>query len=149
ADAGAETITFNIPGPGPHTIQLSSVLPDLSSSLDILNTSGKRITVRRDTGGDYRIFTIPSGPTVRISGLTITNGNSGSGGGIYNAATLTLNNSTISGNFSGDNGGGIFNDGTLTVTNSTISSNSAVVDGSGIYHNGASLVLTSVTIAQN
>jgi len=52
------------------------------------------------------------------------NGNAGYGGGIYNFfTTLTITNSTISGNFSGS-GGGIVNDsGTLIIDNSTISGN--------------------------
>ena len=69
--------------------------------------------------------------------LTVTNstfsGNSagGSGGAIYNAGTLTVTNSTFSGNSAPAarrrHGGAIFNDGgTLTVTNSTFSGNSAM-----------------------
>ena len=41
------------------------------------------------------------------------------GGGIYNAGTLTVSNSTLSGNSALDGGAGIFNVGTLTVSNST------------------------------
>jgi len=49
------------------------------------------------------------------------------GRGIDNdyGGTLTLNNSTISGNTANNNGGGISNYGTLTLTNSTISGNTA------------------------
>ena len=46
ADAGAETITFDIPGAGPHTIQLTQALPALSESVNITNTSGESTTVR-------------------------------------------------------------------------------------------------------
>jgi hypothetical protein len=50
------------------------------------------------------------------------------GGGIYNAAgaTLTISNTTVSGNFAGSAGGGIYNAGTaaaLTVLDCTFSSN--------------------------
>src|SRR3954453_15900789 len=47
-----------------------------------------------------RVFHIPSGQTVTISGLTITNGDAtDSGGGIYNDhAVLTLNNCVVAGN---------------------------------------------------
>ena len=48
----------------------------------------------------------------------------GRGGGIYNAGTLTVTNSTLSGNSPANSaGGGIYNAGTLTVSNSTFSSN--------------------------
>ena len=75
-----------------------------------------------------------------------------SGGGIdnYGTATLTLTNSTLSGNsaaFSG--GGGIFNSGTATVTltNSTLTGNSAV-SGGGIYNFGTA-TLTNSTLTGN
>jgi predicted outer membrane repeat protein len=64
------------------------------------------------------------------------------GGGIYNVATnrlttVTITNSTISGNSATGRGGGIFTQGlggdaTLTVSNSTISGNSAAGNGGGI-----------------
>ena len=58
------------------------------------------------------------------------------GGGIFNAGTLTLTNSTVSGNNADENGGGIFNDngGTPMLTNSTVSGNNAAVDGGGIFN---------------
>jgi len=55
--------------------------------------------------------------------------NGGFGGGIYNIGTVTITNSTISGNQTGGpnsapgGGGGISNPGTLIVTNCTISGN--------------------------
>jgi CSLREA domain-containing protein len=81
ADAGTETITFDLPGEGPHMIQLTAALPALSESANILNTSGESITVRGEGAADrYRIFTINAGVTATISGLTITNGNINGGG---------------------------------------------------------------------
>ena len=61
-----------------------------------------------------RVFHVTGG-NVTISGLTITNGDASGnvlgGGGIYNDhSTLTVDNSTISGNLA-DQGGGICNDG--------------------------------------
>ena len=50
------------------------------------------------------------------------------GGGISNSGTLTLTNSTVSGNMVGGNlpdGGGISNVGTMTLINSIVSGNSA------------------------
>src|SRR5262245_6302075 len=53
------------------------------------------------------------------------------GGGIYNSGTLTLRNSTVSGNklipFIDGFGAGIFNSGTMLIDNSTISGN--YIDG--------------------
>ena len=51
----------------------------------------------------------------------------GDGGGVYNSGTLTLLNSTITGNTGGFEGdGGVANGGPLTVLNSTISGNTAL-----------------------
>ena len=70
-----------------------------------------------------------------------------SGGGIFNSGTLTVANSTISGN----TGGGIANGngGTLTVTNSTISGNTVVNYGGGIYNFAGTLTVTNSTIVRN
>ena len=54
------------------------------------------------------------------------------GGGITNNGTLTVQNSTLSGNSGGYGSGGIQNNGTLTVKNSTLSGNSAGVTAGGI-----------------
>ena len=53
-----------------------------------------------------------------------------------NVGTLTITNSTFSGNSGINYGGGIFNNGgTATITNSTFSGNSAS-SGGGIYNDG-------------
>jgi hypothetical protein len=99
-----------------------------------------------------RVLAIGSGITVNISGVTIRNGGTGGGGGgIFNAGTLTLTNSTVSGNAAGEDGGGIFNDaGTLTLINSIVSGNNAGVDGGGILNNpGGTLTLTNSTVSGN
>jgi hypothetical protein len=81
----------------------------------------------------------------------------GSGGGIANKGTLTLNNSTLGGNtISGTTaGGGIYNSGTLVVNNSTISGNLLVnpptrfiSSGGGIYNSGH-VTISSSTFASN
>jgi hypothetical protein len=75
---------------------------------------------------------------------------------VNNGGTLTLNNSTVSGNTaSGSNvlGGGILNQGALTITNSTISGNTVSgqgSDGGGIANGPNSMVtLTNSTISGN
>ena len=84
------------------------------------------------------------------------NGCNGSGGGILNSGTLTVTNSTISGNTAGY-GGGIYSTGTLTMTNSTITGNATITTGphgfQGGYGGGliadGSTVLVSDTISAN
>ena len=73
------------------------------------------------------------------------------GGGIYNSnsGNATINNSTISGNFSATVGGGIFNSGTATITRSTITGNSAFTRGGGIYNFNGTATITSSTLSGN
>ncbi len=144
AGSGTDTITFSVTG----IINLTGVLPDISTNMTIDGPGAALLTVRRDTGGSYRIFNVPLGVTAAIDGLTISNGNSILGGGIRNSGTLTVTNSTLSGNTaSGDSGGGIYNNGTLTVTNTTLSGNTATFGG-GIANNGT-LTLTNSTLSGN
>ena len=44
---GDDTINFDIPGPGPHTINLTGVLPDLTTNINIDNASGESVTAPR------------------------------------------------------------------------------------------------------
>jgi CSLREA domain-containing protein len=163
---GPVTIQFSIPTNDPgydspndrYTITLESELPNLNGNISINGLGANRLTAKRDSAAatTIRIFTINSGKTVTISGLTITNGvaggSSGEGGGIFNAGTLTINNSTLSGNSAGLYGGGIFNAGTLTINNSTLSGNSANFgsgsDGGGIFNAGP-LTITNSTLSGN
>jgi len=147
SQAGDDIINFSITG----TINLTGALPDLSSNIQIEGPGAASLMVRRDTGGDYRIFAVVGGPTVVLDGLTISNGldSTNGGGGIYNDGTLTVSNSTVSGN-SASSGGGIENYGTLTVDSSTLSGNSASASdaGGGIF-NWGTLTVQNSTLSGN
>jgi hypothetical protein len=54
---------------------------------------------------------------------------SGHGGGVQNFGTLSMVDSTVSGNSAGISGGGLYNFRTATLLNSTVSGNSAVFGG--------------------
>ena len=76
-------------------------------------------------------------------------------GGIFNGGTLTITDSIISLNRTGDLGGGgtgVFNSGTLTITNSTISDNFAwysdLFGSAGIYNSGTATIFAS-TVSRN
>ena len=126
ADAGDDTIDLlGVSG----TVNLTEALPGLTSNIEIEGPGADRLTVRRaDTAGPFRIFIVTGTTTdVTISGMTISNGQTNSGGGgIFTFfGNLTVSDSNISGNSAGS-GGGISNqNGHLTVINSTISGNSA------------------------
>ena len=119
-------------------------------------TVGENLTLQGSgtlsgTGFYGPVLTINSG-TVSVNNLTIKNGDNTSGyggGGIFNGyGTLSLTNSTVSGNTATYDGGGIFNYGTLTLTNSTVSGNSAAFYGGGIF-NEYGLTLTNSTVSGN
>ncbi len=154
AGSGADTIIFTSFGL-PVTITLGGSELLITSALTINGTAGL-LTINGNNMS--RIFSVTSGNTVTISDLKLTNGLEvdsgggiffvpGSGGGIKNSGTLTINNSTISGN-SATIGSGINNSGTLTINNSTISENTAI-DGGGGINNFGTLTISNSTIAGN
>ncbi len=73
--------------------------------------------------------------TLRLTDCTLSGNTAFAGGGAYVAnngtASLTLNSSTVSGNFS-DYGGGVQNEGTLTCRSSTFAENTAAQQGGAI-----------------
>jgi hypothetical protein len=126
-------------------INLTSALPSLSTNIDIEGPGANLLTVRRDTGS-YGIFTVDSGATVSISGLTVSNGQNS---GIRNAGTLTLSTAIVSDN-SADEGGGLYNSGTATVTACTFTGNYGGWSGSALYNVSAgTLSLVNSTISGN
>lgn len=86
--------------------------------------------------------------TATLNNSTVSDNTARNGGGIFNtgSGTLTLNNSTVS----GDSGGGIRNSGTVILNNSTLSNNTAQYEGGGLYNNmGSTLSLERSLIAGN
>ena len=149
--AGADTVdAIGVSG----KIALTAALPDLSSDMTILGPGARLLEVSRAASAPFRVFTILSGVTINISGVSITGGRTAdgmdgtsfggigvSGGGIYNSGTLTITGCMVSGNQSGNggdgghgyggDGGGIYNTGTLTMINCTVSGNQTGNGGAG------------------
>jgi len=163
-----------------QTITLTGTLT-ISGNMSIAGPGANLLAVSGNSA--FPVFYVNGGVTAAISGLTVTKGYgvyaiSADGGGIINQGTLTLSNSTVSGNsggnsgsgggldnngtmavidctFSGNStaagfGGGIMNFNTLTVSNSTFSGNSAQsgYEGGGI-HNDGTLTVSNSTISGN
>ena len=128
----------------------------------------KNITLQGDKNGVSIIdanrngsaIVIKPGNRVRLKYLTIINGKSENGGGIFNEGSLMLSNSTVSHNIAQQAGGGIFNKrsatGSLLVESSRIVRNKSLGDdkynikygGGGIY-NDAPLVIIKSNINNN
>lgn len=165
--AGADTITLpagtyalTIPGTGENVAATGDL--DITANLTI-NGAGAASTII-DGGGLDRVIEVRPGATVQINAVTVRNGNPGtgaacglpsaSGGGILNClGTLTVSDSTVSGNTVGGLsavGGGILNfAGTLTLTNSTVSGNTAAANGGGIFSESGTMTLDASTVSGN
>ena len=153
SNAVADTITFDIPDAGPHTITLTEgQIFFATTHKTTLDGSGESVTVSGN--GASRVFNVREG-NVTVKRLTVSEGNatdrsSGlSGGGIFVdfGDNLTVIDSTVSGNTAAQ-GGGIFSYGTTTIENSTISGNVAG-RGGGIYNDNGRTTITSSTITEN
>lgn len=149
AGSGADTIILT-----GNTYTLTSVnngkngLPVITSEITIAG-NGATI-VRGASASSFRIFEVNKLGQLILNATTITGGNSSNGGGIYNAGSLTLSDSTLTGNTATFAGGGILNyRGTLTLTNSTLSGNAAEIGGGGLYNAHGALTLTDSTVSTN
>ena len=139
---GGGTVTFSCSG----TITLTSGVWIAANTT--IDGSGQNVTL---SGGDaHQVFFVLSGVTLNLNKLTIADGNAGEGGGIRNDGTLTVSNSTFSGNQGNNSGGGIYNNtsGTLTVSNSTFAGNQGNNSGGGIANLGT-LTVSNSTFAGN
>jgi hypothetical protein len=126
---------------------LNSTLADNSAAANgggIFNYTGGRLSITNSTlsgnsaviGGGGGIDNEASSAVDIASSTLSGNVSGGDGGGILNAGTLTVTNSTLSGN-TANNGGGIANGGGATVTYSTISGNVATTTGGGLEQTGS------------
>jgi uncharacterized repeat protein (TIGR01451 family)/CSLREA domain-containing protein len=147
---------LTISGAGPHSTTINGNTLDRVFDIgpespgitveidDVTITNGQRF------GGGIRVNT---GATLVLSKSIVSNNLGGDvgGGGIYNAGTLTIQDSVISGNEARRHGAGIHNLGALSIANTTISGNVTEDRGSGggIYQSAGTLMLDNVTITDN
>ncbi len=105
-------------------------LPVLLSNITI---NGNGAVIEGAGSTPFRLFSISSGANVVLDNLTIEQGSSEQGGGVYNAGTLALTNDVLTGNSATGNGGAVFNDGTLTQSSTSFSNNSAGGSGPNVF----------------
>ncbi len=123
------------------TITLTSGDLDIGKDLSI---DGADRQIILDGNSASRIFNITGG-VVNLNKLILRHGReaSSSGGGIFNAGSLTVSNSVLSDSSSSYFGGGILNQGSLTITDSSLSGNWAAYNGGGIVNSGSLMVVNS------
>lgn len=141
---GVDGIDIDLPAGS--VINLTGALPNITEGVSIAGLGPNAVTVRRNTSGNYRIFTITAATgVVTLSGMTISNGLAfvDGGGGVKNegGGTVNVTGATLSANFAHIGGGGVVNasSGTVNITNSTLSGNSSG-RGGGIANEGTGAV---------
>lgn len=138
------------------TLTLTQGQLTLRSSMSIVGPSAQAITVSGGTSS--RVFNVTDSTVARllltIRGLTITKGQSPTGGGILNSESLRVEDCLIVLN-SSPQGGGIYNSsaGVLTLVNSHIDGNSTTAGGSdnggsGLFNLGTA-TLTDSSVNNN
>ena len=144
---GANSIGFSVAG----TVALTSPLPTITSAVDIIGPVGDPIII--SGGGAAQLFVVGNGGLLRLDALTLSGGFASDGGAIINqlGGTLTVSNSTFSGNRAQQSGGAIRNLGVATIVNSTFASNAATESGGALAGSGvgANMTLINCTIAAN
>ncbi len=139
-----DEIRFGVTG----TITLTATL-NINKNLTITGPGAAQLRVSGDHL--YRVFTLGTGVTASLSGLTIADGSADNGGGISKGAgTLTLTDCVVSGNQATGVGGGIYQPtGTLTITDCVVSGNQAGVGGGILSYGGGLISITETTISGN
>ncbi len=164
---GSDIIRFESSANG--ALDLREALPLLTDDVELIGTGADKVTVRRslDVTDAFRIFTVAKGVTAKISGMTISNGLSTQGGGVYNEGDLTLSYCTIKQNTASGigpqtalRGGGILNapGAKLSIDECKITANTVhgvaaqqstgFMAGGGI-HNMGRLSMTSSAVSDN
>ncbi|WP_287284042.1 Ig-like domain-containing protein [Okeania sp. SIO2G4] len=151
---GNSLIYNNTASFGAGIINNNTFAPDAYGNSILVNTgvlevNNTTISNNIATNAELSGGGIDNDGTVTVTDSTISGNTSGfDGGGIYNNGTATVTNSSISENVASRFGGGIANDSTVTVTNSTISGNSTNASGGGIA-NDSTVTVTNSTISGN
>ncbi|HSH05794.1 MAG TPA: CSLREA domain-containing protein [Anaerolineae bacterium] len=162
--AGGMTTTIMIPAgtysltiPGAHETENVTGDMNITANVTIVG-AGAGITILNANGLDRFFFIHPNSIT-EISGVTITGGfvDGYSGGGIYVAGTLDLQDAVVTENVAttpsstgGGLGGGIIIwEGEFTANNIEISRNSAKLSGGGLYVRSSSATIHNALIQEN
>ncbi len=157
AGDGADTITLQ---PGVYTLDrtdngkedaASTGDLDITADLTIVAEGPGASVVRASAGFTDRLFHILGGQ-VKFAGLTLQEvAHNGEGAAVYNAASLTIEDSSLVGNQATGSGGAIFNaaGAILSLTNSTFSGNTSLSEGGAIYNAGGQATLQHITLTAN
>jgi predicted outer membrane repeat protein len=151
ADKSTGTDVLNLSG-------LSGTIVLTNGALDLTRTSGPVVIVGPGASAltisgnnTSQVWNFITGSVVSLSGVTIANGNTGEGGGIYNEGALDVINCAFTNNTSTSNvGGAIFSAvGRLIVSGSSFTANSAANSNGGAIYSDNALVIVNSTFTDN
>lgn len=136
---------------GELNITDSVTINGLGADLLTVDASGNDPTPSENLGDGSAVINAQYGGNIEINGLTITGGDTFSGGGIRSYGNLTVRHSTITGNASrfGPGGGIRSYFGNLEVVDSTVSGNYSGYTGGGISSRYGSLKLLNSIVTGN
>lgn len=145
---GGYIITFDLTYPA--LIDLAGSLPDITGEIDIIGPGKTALTI--SGGGLVRIFTVLTGASLDLTGISLTQGWNGveGGGAIRNAGSLSITNVALTDNLAGGgNGGGLLNDpgGDVKITSSVFLDNRGFHDGA--IANSGSITIRGSTFSGN
>jgi len=146
--AGPQTICIDS-GLGPITLGGTELVYNAATT-PALTLQGNGVTI--SGANTSRILNVAA-PLI-LDGVNVTDGSSptGFGGAVFAGGTITMIDSTVSGNTTSSAGGvgGVFAAGSATLTNSAITGNTATATSSygGLFANG-SATLTNSSISDN
>jgi uncharacterized repeat protein (TIGR01451 family)/CSLREA domain-containing protein/uncharacterized repeat protein (TIGR02543 family) len=151
AIGGTATIVFNSSAFNTDkTITLiNGALPTITSDLTI--TGSSTVTIAIDGNSASRIFSVNTGASFTLSDLTITNGKSNNGAGLYIVGgDVTLVNDTFSGN-AANSGGAICacGSGQLSISGSVFDSNTAANYGGAIEATAGTITVSDTLFIGN
>ena len=141
-----DVINFN-PSLSGQSIVVTGEL-QIDKNLDIEGLGATNLTISSQSG---RVFNVVDGSTsVTIAGLTIADGVSWQGGGLYNAGATVYLNDCVFTNNSAEDGGALYNaKGTVNLNDTTLSGNRAWKSGGGVYSTGGTVTLSHSKISGN
>jgi CSLREA domain-containing protein len=159
AGSGADTIT--LAADATYTLAISGQNEDNNAAGDLdirdsLTFDGQGATIDANyLDRALHVVMTSANPVVEFDGVTLRNGRSPGGGGaiLCGDGTLTLNDSTVTGNGAWGGGGGIYgSECEVTLNDSFVTGNWTATNGGhggGLYVRQGSLILNSSTVKNN
>jgi CSLREA domain-containing protein len=139
-NGGADTISFSLL-PSSTIVLAGSQLPTITDTLTIDGSTAVSLTISGDNL--TRTFQIGSGTAVTLSTMTIKDGESFSGGAIYNDGGLLILEDIVLRDNAAYFAGAIYNDGWLEIADSIVQDNRVVDQAGGIFNTENGMVIVS------